>query len=712
MKSIFLILALVACQSNASVSQANPIRKVVTMLQKIQKKVETEGEKEEAMFDKYMCYCKTTSTDLKGSIDAATAKIPQVGSSIETAEGQKVQLDSDLVKAKSDREAAKHAIDEATALRAKERAAYISVKVEADANIGALGKAVGAVEKGLAGAFLQTESASMLRNFVQSKDMSDSDRVEVMAFLNTDEQDDSEAPGSHEITGILKTLLVKMKDDLAAETATEDASLKDFDALTGAKAKEVEGATAEIEDKTVRSGEVAVSIVNMKEDLSDTEASKVEDVKFEAELTKTCAAKQKEWDEIKASRADELVALAETIKLLNDDDALELFKKTLPSASSSFVQLKATNSLSRNRALAEIHAAQRSAKPSHPHLDFIALALHGRAVDFAKVIAMVDHMRDVLKKEQKDDEDKMEYCTAQLDSLDDKKKVFGLKISDATKAIDDATEAIETLTGEIAALQASIKALDKSVAESTEQRQEQHAEVTELLANNGAAKDLIGFAKNRLNKFYSPKLYKAPAKRELSREDRIAVNMGGTMAPTPAPGGIAGTGISLVQVSVHRQHTMREAPAAPGPFKKKGEESSGVIAMMDLLIADLDKESQIAAAEEKDAQADYERMSADAKEKRATDSSSLSEKSGAKADAEEAFQNHGDDKKAASASLAAVIQVTHATHAECDWLMQYHDMRTEARNDEIDSLDKAKAVLSGADFSFIQSSRHLRGASA
>merc|ERR1719190_231979 len=80
--------------------------------------------------------------------------------------------------------------------------------------------------------------------------------------------------------------------------------------------------------------------------------------------------------------------------------------------------------------------------------------------------------------------------------------------------------------------------------EATEQRQTEHADFTELMASDSAAKELLGFAKNRLYKFYNRKLYKAPPKRELSEEERIAVNMGGTASPTPAPGGIAGTGIS------------------------------------------------------------------------------------------------------------------------------------------------------------------------
>jgi len=139
---------------------------------------------------------------------------------------------------------------------------------------------------------------------------------------------------------------------------------------------------------------------------------------------------------------------------------------------------------------------------------------------------------------------------AELDKAEDKKKGLEWDISDVSKAIADAEEQIATLKSEIESLEDGIKALDKSVAEATATRQEEHEEYTETLAANNAAKDLLAFAKNRLNKFYNPKLYKPPPKRELSEEDRIVVNMGGTLAPTAAPGGIAGTGIALSQTGV------------------------------------------------------------------------------------------------------------------------------------------------------------------
>merc|ERR1719235_1151369 len=176
---------------------------------------------------------------------------------------------------------------------------------------------------------------------------------------------------------------------------------------------------------------------------------------------------------------------------------------------------------------------------------------------------------------------------------------LNLDISDLEKAIADGEESISALTSEIKALAAGIKALDKEVAEQTEQRKAEHEDFVESVAANTAALDVLEFAKNRLNKFYNPALYKAPPKRELSEEERITVNMGGTLAPTAPPAGIAGTGIAVVQTAT--------APPPPpetfGAYAKKTEESNGVMAMMDMLVKDLDKEMTVLTAEEKDAQA-------------------------------------------------------------------------------------------------------------
>merc|ERR1719401_204082 len=208
---------------------------------------------------------------------------------------------------------------------------------------------------------------------------------------------------------------------------------------------------------------------------------------------------------------------------------------------------------------------------------------------------MIDSMVALLGSEQKADDEKKAYCEDKLDKAEDEKKILDQKSADMEKAMAEAKEAIAVLEEELDTLASDIKKLDKEVEEATEMRQEEHKEFVSTMAADNAAKELIGMAKNRLAKFYNPKLYKAPPKRELSAEERITVNMGGTLAPTSAPGGIAGTG-----VTAFAQAAPPPPPETFGAYTKKGEESTGVIAMLDRMVADLDKETTETEPEEKE----------------------------------------------------------------------------------------------------------------
>merc|ERR1719301_104839 len=598
-------------------------------------------------------------------------------------------------------------MDKATAMRTKEGAAFAKESGTDQSNLDALTKALAAIEKGMAGGFLQTSAAQVLRKLSVSATMVDMDRNTLVSFLSGS-QDEGYAPASAEIVGILKQLKDEMEKDIAEEAAAESSAQQSYEELMAAKKQEVDTLTAEIETKMTRAGELGVEIATMKNDLEDTQEALIEDTKFLADLKKTCALREKEWEVICKTRKEELIALQEVIKILTDDDALELFKKTLPSAS-SFMQIQETARSVRERAR-EILKQQK--KGSY-QLDFLELTLTGKKVSFDKVIKMIDEMTEVLKKEQIEDDEKKEYCEEQFDITEDKKKELELDIGDKEKAIDETNEGLKTVAEEIKALEESVAALDKSVALATAGRKKEHAEFQILRANNNAAKELILFAKNRMQKFYNPKLYKPPPKRELTEEERITLNMGGTLAPTNPPGGIAGTGISFVQVHDVTDQNTKAAPPPPPEASfggAKTEESGGVLAMMDMLVSDLDKEMTAADLEEKDAQKDYEQAMSDAADKRAGDTKDLTDKQAAKASMETELQAHTDAKKASETELKATNDYIQTLHNDCDFLLEYYAERKEARASEIDAIGKAKAVLSGADFSLVQTSaqRFLR----
>eukprot|EP00403_Amphidinium_massartii_P039253 CAMPEP_0178439734 /NCGR_PEP_ID=MMETSP0689_2-20121128/36334_1 /TAXON_ID=160604 /ORGANISM="Amphidinium massartii, Strain CS-259" /LENGTH=739 /DNA_ID=CAMNT_0020062323 /DNA_START=62 /DNA_END=2281 /DNA_ORIENTATION=- len=697
-----------------STAGANPIRRVVNMLQSMAKKIQAEQEKDEKLWEKYQCYCKTSGAALQETIAAAEAKMPQVQAQIEETQALKARLEGELKDHKAGREEAKKSMEDATAIREKEAAEYKGEADEYKANIGALSKAIEAVDNGMAGAFLQTGDAERLQHLISnSANIGSMDREELLSFFSASESSSEEyVPKSGEISGILKQIKEDMEKSLAEITEAEDAAKATYEQLIDAKQKEIAAHTKAIEDKTVRVGNAGVEITTMQADLSDTEKAMIEDKKFAEDTLKSCDSKAAEWKEISELRTQELAAIAETVKILNDDDALELFKKTLPT--SSLMQVASNTQKQKAKALAILRSAPH-ARTNGPlsGLDFIAMALSGKKVNFDKVFKMIDNLIATLAKEQQDDDHKVEYCEKQLDTTDDKKKVLEQSISDLDIRIEEATDAISTLSDELKTLEKGIKALDKEVAEATETRKEEHEEYTELISTNSAAKQLIAVAKNRLNKFYNPKLYVPPPERKMNEEETIYTNFGGELEPTPAPGGIAGTGVmAFVQVASVRG---RDAPPPPpesfAPYAKRAQESNGVIAMLDMLVADLDKEMTEAEAEEKNSQASYETFMSDAAEKRALDSRTITEKDSAKADAETMLQASKAGKEAKTKELMATEEYMSSLHADCDWLMQNHALRKEARAGEVDSLKAAKAVLSGADFSLVQesSSVSLRG---
>merc|ERR1740138_1513423 len=200
--------------------------------------------------------------------------------------------------------------------------------------------------------------------------------------------------------------------------------------------------------------------------------------------------------------------------------------------------------------------------------------------------------------------------------------------------------------------------------------------------------------------------------------------MGGTLAPTAAPGGISGTGITYLQgapvfaqISAHVATAEAAAPPPPpdtwGAYQTKGEEHTGALEMLNMLVADLDKEIQSMTVDETDAQAEYESLMADSGAKRAADTASIAEKEGAKADLEAQIEKDSAEKKATMMAVVAKAEYIKDLHIECDWLVANFEVRKAARAGEVESLKNAKAVLSGADYSLAQTATarsQLRGA--
>merc|ERR1719337_245010 len=441
----------------------------------------------------------------------------------------------------------------------------------------------------------------------------------------------------------------------------------------------------------------------MQEEVAETSA-------FIGDLAKQCALKKKEWAERQKMRAEEISAISEAIKVLNDDDALDLFKKTLSltqtSSQMGFIQKKSSSS-NVLRAHTMVKAIMKKGSMHHTELALIELGLRSRSVDFSKIMAQVDGMIKVLGEEQKDDDNTKAYCDKEVTKTGKEIKATSEALESSEAAIEEMTDQSATLADEIKTLGKEIKEMDKAVTEATEQRKEEHAEFITFQTQNSAALQLIEKAKNKLFKFYRPDQYKEAPKKELTDEERILAASGRSdMIATAAPDLIPGTSIAAMQTQLYAQlneYTTDDASAAPPPppatwdaYQKKDGKSNGVIALMDMLLKELQDGITEAENEEKTAQKDYERLMTESTASRASMSEGITSKEVAKADLDTKIE--ATKKKSEETQLGSLKQTMAQLHADCDFLIENYDLRKTARAAEVEGLQNAKSVLSGANF--------------
>jgi len=708
---LFLLLATAAAVNLSMEARENPIRRIVNLLQNTQKKVEEEGAKMDKMFEKFVCYCATNSKSLQSNVEALTEEVPQHESAVKACTEQKAQIEEELVAHKADRGDCNDSIETATKQRLKDKTAFDAYSTEAKSNVASMIKAVDALRKGMGDSFMQSAGGSALQHAVTMRmdSLTSFDADTLNSYLQGKMQG-----SSGEIVGILDQMREDMSQDLTEAEESEASSVAEFDGLVSAKDKSIAAATTAIEDKTGRVGTLAVEIVEAKNDLKDTQAALAADTQFLLELKATCAGQQELYETVKKTRAEEIEAVGATIKILNDDDALDLFKSAVP----SFVQVSSTTNVRAHARNLLNHAANEASKISGSsssagmELHIMMLALSGKKAGFDKIIVMMDNMVGLLKKEQKDDEQKKDYCKDEFEETADKKDLLNRKIEGINTVVGETKEALTAMTQAIAELTTGINDLDKAVEEATNTRKDESAEYQKIKAQNSAAIALLEVAKNQLNKFYNPKLYKAPERRELSEEERIYVNSGG-LDPRDAEeaeangNSIAGTGVTaFLQLSMTMQMKTHGAPPPPPMVVEsyKSQDGGGPIALLDRIMNDLKLEMKEDDMEEKQAQADYEAMMKNSASKRSVDGKSIVEKEEQKAGAEEALAKAKKELKGETTDLASVVEYISNLHKDCDFLVENFDDRKKARTNEIEAIGKAKSVLNGADVFFTQTS--------
>lgn len=628
----------------------NPIRKVVTMMEKMGKKIEEEGKHEEDLYDKFKCYCKKTMSELEASIQQQEYN-PVTPADIEGREAEISALEQEVTKLKEERISEEDTLKAAEVQRGKEHEHYVEEHTEDTQVVEQISQAQQALKTGSSAALLQ--KAPMLR--AAERRLAASEKQRLVSFLSGERMDPSY------VLGILSGMADDTKEEIATDDKNEDTAIHTYDELEDSKKVEISTLLEQFERKMKRIGELKVEVVNMKKSMEGAGQSLADDKKMLKELQSTCEAKAAAWEERQATRQKELSALQETVKILDSDESLDLFR----GKASSLLQLSKGDQDKKDKALELVLKARSEA---HPELNFLALALSGRKIDFSKIVKKIDGMVELLKTEGKDDASKKDYCGKEFHEAELKTKSVASTITSLTATVEQSKGAIAQLATEIKGLQAGLVELDKTVAEAGENRKAEHEDFQELLASNGQAVQLLDLAKNKLNQFYSPSQF----------VDTTTKNPFDPYA--------------FLQSSSRKV----EAPPATfeGGYQAKMSESHGIFSLIAQLKADIEQEMALAKSDEANSQKDYEKTLADAAEKRDADVTLTQEKAKTKADLETDLSDDKSELSNKKKEATVVEEVVSNLHKECDWLLEHFDLCAQARAEEKENLVQAKTVLS------------------
>jgi len=701
------LAAIVGLQAVAATT-VNPIRKVVTLLQDMQKEIVAEGEKEEELYGKFKCYCSGNKEQLVAASDASAEEIERLTSKLKSEKAEKKQIEGELLQAKKDRGEAKKDLATATKLREKEHKQFVADSGDTKDNLDATNSAIKALSKGMG--FLQTNTAlvASLKKVVATADIEADDRQAIMSFMS---QSGDYVPQSGQIVGILKNMKDEMDKSLGGIVSEEEVGAASYTDLKVAKTKEIQALNDSIESKTKRSGELAVSIVsaqNANDDASDEmEASK----KFFVNLEVTCKEKAEAMESRTKTRNEEVAAISQAISVLNDDDALDIFKGSLNSPKApgaALLQVAGGPKVADDKVAVAKKAVEEVkkavSKKASPAVSLLVQSVLSKlsnktSVDFTSVVKMIDDMVKLLQKEQKDDSTHRDWCNGEFDQSGDEKKDLSLKVEALVSSISELRDEIASLAGSIGNAKGRIADIDTSVAEATAQRKQEHAEYTQMVQLNQAAIQLIFKAKNKLQKFYNPGQYVDNSTRELTREEQLAVAAGGTVDNSAAPQYISGTTQSVNFIQLKNNAAPPPPPETFGAYQNKGQKSNSIMSLMDMLTKELETDVQAAEHDEKTANKEYSELVADAQESRSGEVKSITGMEGNKANLENVLEETKREHIIKNDQLQQTQTYIGELHQSCDFIMNNFALREESRTKEVEGLKNAKAVLNGASFS-------------
>jgi len=665
-------VAVTARRNRDGSGKERPVAKVVRMLEDMKVELQAAKETDDKVYEELSCWCNGGTEEKKNAIELGEAKMSDLQSAMGEYGAKVEELREGLASTKTKLREDKAALDTAVALRMKENKAFHEEEVDmldaisgCDNALKVLSRQPGLVQIKEVGKSLQALTAMQL-----AKDNLGRDKMAVLkAFLQEAEDSSisrlripgmqSYAPQSGQIVGILSQMKEDFEGDLKNAQAEEATAVSEFTQLKKAKEEELAAGKAQQDQLEQDDAEFREKNAQAYEEYLDTEEQVNTDKEFLRNLKERCANADKEYAARTTGRLAELEAVAETIAFLNSDEAVGSFDKTVNTA---FLQ---TSSLTVSaKKDARQHAAQVLRRTGNAQLALLASSVQLDA--FEKVKVAIDDMVKELGKQQKEEVEHRDFCIAETNKntretaeMYDKKALLETTIADTTKTVEELTKDIEERTKANAQMQ-------KDMKRASEVREAENAEFQEEVMNQRITQGILQKACDRMNQVYSDM--------KVSLEQDGAAPHTQTSATATDPGN------------------------GPARFDKYEQSGSGdkIVKMIEDIIADSKESENEALRSEQDAQAAYENNMKDLNKSITEHNRAITNNTENKAKAEQTLVEAKADFKSTMRELEGLNDVLKSLHNQCDFVVRNFEARQAARSQEMDALNEAKAILSGA----------------
>jgi hypothetical protein len=737
MKSV-AALFLVGAAATVDTTDEAPVKRVIGLLQKMKGELQAEADKEAEMYDAMVCWCETnekektlavatadqTIQDLQAEIEQRSARFGELGTEIQHLMKQIAEDEATLKEATKIRE------NDAAEFREEEKSS-VQVITNLKNALAVLGKHQG-MERGLKdpkGAALAQVAASdlyglrvVLHDIALKHEMlmakksgmallqiqgaskvKDSSAKELLSELTSggaasmlplemaekviarsakaqasflqakQPMSQSYASQSGGIYGILNEMLDEFSADLKTTQEADAKAASDFAALSKAKSEQITVGKAKLDEYELGSAANQKALSDANENLVITTKQRAADVEFLRNLKLTCNDLDSQWAARSKTRSDEITAVAETITILTEDDNHEQLKAApsfLQTVSESEMRVRRTNAVNALRKAArspeieegdDLLAAWNSRSKVANKVDGAKLALSTLAVSvqldaFTKVIADIDQLLADLKTQQQEEVDFKAYCGKELN--DNEKASFNKneEKEDLETQLKQLAALMEKLAAEIKDANAQIAQTQLEVKKASQAREEENFAFQTVVTDQRAVQTILTKALQRLKDFYATRL----------------------------------SGRALLQTAA------KQTP--PVQFNKMSNNAgaSPVMNLIEQIIGDSKALEQEAISGEYQAQADYEKMVTDSNAMVSDLSDAVNAKTKASAQANIESSQANSNLEMAISELESLANYEADLHTQCDFVLKNFTIRQKARLQEMEAIQQAKAILSGA----------------